>query len=235
MNKESIKPPKKTLLTNSNEKLKEVLNLTISGGMSFFINLIFPSIHEKRLEKWRDSVYTALIELSELKDFSIESLKNNIEFITILKQCMLIASRNHQDEKLNFLKNIIINSIDSPLPIDYKLIFNRLVDELTPTHIEILKYTIDNNEVLKNTNKYEDYYKIIIQSNNRLNINRHEFLFFITELINRNLIIISKDVKEFELVKESIGRSSGIENENLPYIFVPDLGRYFMDYILYNK
>jgi len=227
-----LKPPKKSLVSHSNDKLKETIKILSPGWVNLFIDFIFPSIHEKRLEKWRDEVYERLLELINAKNLTVEDLSNNDEFITILKQSLLVASRTHQEEKLLFLKNIIVNSIDSDLTTDYKLIFNRLVDELSPTHIKILKHSIDNQDILKETKKYEDYYNLIIKSDQEFKLHREEFTFFISELVSRDLIRISRDVEDFETVRDGGRLRLGGGNSELPLILITEIANKFIKYIL---
>ncbi len=232
MHTSNIKPPRKSNLTTTNETLKNGLKLLAPGVTTLFIDFIFPSIHEARLEKWRESVYETLIELINKKGLTIDDLRNNVEFITILKQCMLVASRNHQEEKLQLLKNIILKSIDSSFQTDYKLIFNRLVDELTITHIKILKKSLENNVLLENLDTYEDFYKLIVENDKSFDVNRQQFIFFITELTTRNLLIISNDVDRFIMVRENNGFTDGGARSDLPNILITDLAKDFIKYIL---
>lgn len=232
MEKNTIKPPKKTNLTRTNETLKGLLKAVTPGATSLLIDLIVPSIHEKRLDNWRNSVYDALIELSEKNGFSIYELRKNPEFITILKQCLMIASRNHQEEKLHLIKNAILKSINSSIDTDYKLIFNRLLDELTVTHIRILKKSLDNSSIIGEIKKYEDYYKMIVKDDKSLELDRQQFLFFITELTTRNLLIISTDVEKFSIVSEDEVITTRSKKKNLPNILITDLAKEFLNYII---
>ena len=103
-----------------------------------FNALIVPPI-EKRKAKWMIKVSEALAELQEKFDLNVESLAENQHFISILLHASSIAIKNHQDEKINSLKNVLINSISSKsISEDVQFTFLNLINEFTPTHLKIL-------------------------------------------------------------------------------------------------
>lgn len=61
-------------------------------------------------------------------------------------QATQIALRNHQQEKLNALKNAVKNSAN-PISIDENkvLMFTRIIDDMTPLHLKILKFLNNPN------------------------------------------------------------------------------------------
>ena len=127
--------------------IKGVLSaVPIAGGpLSVFFETVFSAPIDKRKEEWLLSLEQAVKNLTE-KDanITVESLRDNDAFISIAMQATQIAIRNHQREKLEALKNAVINAARfESLDENKALIFTRLIDELTPLHIKVLSF-LDN-------------------------------------------------------------------------------------------
>jgi hypothetical protein len=76
----------------------------------------------------------------ELEGLDIESLRENEEFISAVMQASQIAMRTHQDEKLEALRNAILNVVSRNAPDEaLQLVFLNLVDTFTDWHIRILR------------------------------------------------------------------------------------------------
>ena len=104
-----------------------------------FQMLIAPPL-ERRRQAWMDAVAEALRRLEREKGIDIEQLKDNDTFIDTIMQASQVALRNSQQEKLDALRNAVLNSA-CPHPVDQSLqqMFLNLVDLLTVWHIRILK------------------------------------------------------------------------------------------------
>ncbi len=82
----------------------------------------------------------------KVEGFKIEKLAENENFISTVTYASIIAIRNHQEEKLEALRNAVLNTALSPLvEEDLQHMFLNFVDELTPWHLKVLKY-FDNPE-----------------------------------------------------------------------------------------
>ena len=65
-------------------------------------------------------------------------------FITTILQASQAAIRNHQEEKLEALRNAVLNSALPGAPAeDLQFMFVRYIDELTPWHLSVLKFFDD--------------------------------------------------------------------------------------------
>lgn len=65
-------------------------------------------------------------------------------------QASQMAIRNHQKEKLRALRNAVLNSaLPNPPQEDEQMIFLRLVDQLTPWHLRVLRLFNDPVEWMK--------------------------------------------------------------------------------------
>lgn len=96
----------------------------------------------KRRDKWMIMFAEVINELrGRMDEFSFEKLPENEVFITTVMHASQIAIRNHQKEKLQALKNAVINSALSNVPEeDLHLIFLDFVDSFTPLHLKLLKF-----------------------------------------------------------------------------------------------
>jgi len=59
--------------------------------------------------------------------------------VTVAMQATQIALRNHQEAKLEALRNAVLNAaLPNPPQEDEQMIFLRLIDQLTPWHLRVL-------------------------------------------------------------------------------------------------
>jgi hypothetical protein len=102
--------------------------------------LVFTSPLETRRNKWMEEVGKALLDLHNKKIVEIHSLAKNEEFVTIATEVTKVALAQHEEEKLHYLKNAILNSLLQDLKYDIKYSFIRAVEQLTPRHVQILRW-----------------------------------------------------------------------------------------------
>lgn len=110
------------------------------GGpaVELFSQVIQPPL-EKRRSEWMEMVGEALEEL-EKGSIGIDELQGNEEFISAVMHASQIALRTHQSEKLDALKNAVINVATREAPDEtLQHMFINLVDTFTPWHVRILK------------------------------------------------------------------------------------------------
>jgi hypothetical protein len=105
-----------------------------------FSAVIMPPI-QKRRDKLLIGVAEDLETLKEDFNYEFENLSENPMFITALMQSIQIAIRNHQDEKINALKNAVLNSALKTSPKeDLQLIFLSYIDNFTVLHLKLLEF-----------------------------------------------------------------------------------------------
>ncbi len=121
--------------------------IPVAGGaaVELFQFIIAPPI-EKRRNQWMKVIGQAVQDLEQNKGIDIEQLKSNDVFVDTLLQASQIALRNSLREKLDALKNAVINSA-LPQPIEQTLqqMFLDWIDTFTVWHLKILSL-IDNPE-----------------------------------------------------------------------------------------
>lgn len=103
-----------------------------------------PRVEERRTE-WLNSLAEHLAALSEDVDgLTIESLADDPVFISAMLQASTIAIRNHEDEKLDALRNAVLNvAIHSTPEEDEVALFITFIDTFTPWHLRILAFLAD--------------------------------------------------------------------------------------------
>lgn len=110
------------------------------GPLQVAFENFFASPIEKRKQAWLEQVAEVLTEVQErIKELTPEKLAENEAFVTVAMQASQIAIRNHQQAKLEALRNALLNSaLPNPPQEDDQMIFLRLVDQLTPWHLRLL-------------------------------------------------------------------------------------------------
>lgn len=97
---------------------------------------------EKRRDAWMSSVAEELRHLEEaVAGFQLENLQKNEAFITAVMHASTIAMRSHQVEKLDALRNAVVNAAGGFRPDDDEmLLFLQWIDELSVPSIRMLKF-----------------------------------------------------------------------------------------------
>lgn len=106
------------------------------------LNIVFSSPLEKRKDEWLIQLADGLEELrKQVGEQKLENLANNEEFQTIVLDATNIAMRTHQEVKIKALCNACINTAkEIDISEDKKLVFVRLIDQLTEMDLKLLLY-----------------------------------------------------------------------------------------------
>lgn len=138
----------------------DVVYAAIKGGVSGIPIPVIPGVAAEiiglvlapPLAKRRDAWFESLGERLKAVEARLELLGENQAFVTTALQATQIAVRTHQEEKLDALRNAVVNSATNPGPEDdVRSMFLTLVDGFTPTHLRILKYFQDRNSLGERT------------------------------------------------------------------------------------
>ncbi|MBP6156780.1 MAG: hypothetical protein KBA62_06010 [Polaromonas sp.] len=114
--------------------------IPIVGGpaVELFQYVVQPPLEKRRFE-WMTSIGEKLNELEENK-FDLEKLKNDENFISVMMNASQMALRTHQEEKLDALRNAILNVAKGEAPDEsVQHLFLNFVDFFTAPHLRILK------------------------------------------------------------------------------------------------
>lgn len=151
--------PKKSKGDHVHTTLKAAASVVpyAGGPLSILFESIFSAPIEKRKEKWFKSLGAEIEELLErVDDLTTEILGQDEKFISISMQATQIALRNHQEEKIEALKNCVINSvIQTDIDENKAIMFTSIIDIITPLHIKLLSFLKNPDifeEVLQNRN-----------------------------------------------------------------------------------
>ncbi|MBA7622107.1 hypothetical protein ES703_29478 [subsurface metagenome] len=147
--------PESAITKRPKRKASDVLHTVVKAGISavpgvggpaneLFSLVIKPPLG-KRLDKWWESISERLKEVeTKVKGFKIENLSENEMFISTLMQATQVAIRNHQRQKLEALRNAVLNAALPNAPEEnLQLMFLNFVDSLTLGHLRMLKLLND--------------------------------------------------------------------------------------------
>lgn len=142
MNKKGrFEPPEATALDLAHTATRVALGYVPGVGTLLsegFAAFIAPPL-ERRKSEWMTLIGEAVSRL-ESEGVNLESLQSNEQFISTLMQASHAAMRSHQAEKLEALRNAVVNSAFPDAPEDsMQQMFLNLVDRLTPWHLRILR------------------------------------------------------------------------------------------------
>jgi len=86
---------------------------------------------------------------AEIEGFKMENLCDNEAFVSALVHASRVAIRNHQEEKLEALRNAVLNAALPNAPEESsELMFLDFVDSFTPWHIKVLA-RLDKSEIVR--------------------------------------------------------------------------------------
>lgn len=145
--KEDLKPTRKDVfLTLGKAGLAGIP--VVGGSVSALLDSILVSPLQKRRDEWLIYIVKKLQNLEKtIKNFKIENLGKNDEFVDSFVTSILIAVKNSKEEKRKILANSLLNTAVGKSSIEHsqKLTFLRYIDELEPLHIELLQF-IENSK-----------------------------------------------------------------------------------------
>lgn len=111
----------------------------VGGPAAELFQLVIVPPLEKRRAEWMERVAEGLKKL-EAKGLNIETLRDNEQFISAVMQASQIALRTHQEEKLNALRNAVLNVASNQTPDEaLQAMFLSFVDNFTEWHMRVLK------------------------------------------------------------------------------------------------
>lgn len=120
----------------------------------------------RRQEFWMVQVSEAINALQKRSGLTVDELMKNEAFTSFLLQATPIALRNHQKEKITTLKNALA-SVGNPEFSDEDLAFQflRYIDELTVSHLTILRIISSKADAFKEVKSMEQAFEQLTQEN----------------------------------------------------------------------
>lgn len=113
----------------------------LGTGVTLF-DLVTAPLRGKRMHDWCEELRLRLNDLShKVSGLTPERLAQDEAFISTFAHASQAAMRNHQTEKLDALRNAVLNmAIGNAPAADMEQFFLTLVDSFTPVHLTILAY-----------------------------------------------------------------------------------------------
>lgn len=211
-----------------------IVEMVVPGSsipITFFADFI-KAPYDRRLQRWKEDVSAALISLLHSRGRTLDDLKTNDEFQTILIQASQAAFRTHQQEKITALRNAVVNTAAGiNISTDLKQLFVRYVDELTPSHITLLRFLCENETKFAQIDSYETLFQAFIGANEHRGIERDEFKLLLEDLKGRVLIRISASVNDFGDLYDAVLIAEGGETKSVALLRVTDMGRQLLSFV----
>lgn len=138
----STDPPKPSKGDTAYAVAKAALSAVpyIGGPAAELLQLVIQPPLERRREAWMQSVGEKLQELQQA-GLDIEALSQSEEFVSAVLHASNMALRTHHQEKLEALRNAVLNVAVEQAPDDtLQYMFLHWVDSMSPLHLRILKF-----------------------------------------------------------------------------------------------
>ena len=113
----------------------------VAGGISSILQSILSSTISGRSNQWYNELSEDFKKLEDKVDgFNFEEKINDPRVASAIIETTLSAIKTDRDEKKQMLRNAVLNiSTTSSDNLDKELIFLRLIDEFTPSHVKVLQ------------------------------------------------------------------------------------------------
>jgi len=142
---------KNIVLTTAEIATKTAISpVPILGSLySSVIDTVKSECLSKRQKKWAEAVEDRLRNL----ETTLEDLGQNDQFVTALLKASELAMKTSREEKINFLANSVVNSLNPSVDEEKLLVFLDLLDKYTVSHIKII-YFFYNPRRFEGTDAY---------------------------------------------------------------------------------
>ena len=134
-------------------------------GLSNALALVLVPPLIQRRNDWLKDLESRLRELeNQVRDFHFDDLQHNEQFVSATLQATQVALRAHHTEKLEALRNAVLNVAISRSPSeDLQLIFLNLIDRFTPMHLNILRFCLDRTIASKGFQGQRDLTDLVVR------------------------------------------------------------------------
>ena len=127
-----------------------ISSIPVIGGpaLELFNYLLAPPIQRRR-DEWLNELEERLSKFEQEGRVNLEALRDNEEFISTVMQASAIAIRNHEQEKIEALRNAVVNTAVGQSPENSKReLFLNFVDSFTVPHLRVLKALFQGDQVV---------------------------------------------------------------------------------------
>lgn len=134
--------PKRSKGDVAHTAVKAVLSAVpyVGGTAAELFQFVVQPPLERRRDEWMRSVGDKLQEL-EQQGLNVEALGQSDEFITATLHALSLALRTHHQEKLDALRNAVLNVAVGQAPEDaLQHMFFQWIESMSPLHLRLLKF-----------------------------------------------------------------------------------------------
>ena len=133
--------PEETEATQATKAMAEIV-LSFVPSIGGALQTIFAKTAARKLEErrafWLNYLASLLQQLQD-RVAALEDLPNDPLFMDALVTSVRIADRTSREEKLDLLRNAVVNSVMRGAPdADLQMVFFRWIDEFTVSHLQLL-------------------------------------------------------------------------------------------------
>jgi hypothetical protein len=112
----------------------------LGGSITEVMSLVLTPAIAKRRDRWFKDLAEAVEQLEDKKSITIADLIGNEMFISAVVQATRAAIGTHQREKLEALRNAVLNiALSKSLDDEKQIVFLNLIETFSETHLELLK------------------------------------------------------------------------------------------------
>ncbi len=136
--KQKSKPAKKSTVVVKQPTAKAARPVFGGSALELFQAAVHPSL-DRRQKEWMADVGEKLKQL-EKNGLALATLQNNETFVSAALYASQLALRTHSKEKLEALRNGIVNIAKGQAPDEtMQHVFLNMVDRFTELHLQVLK------------------------------------------------------------------------------------------------
>jgi len=121
----------------------------LGGPAAALLELVIQPHLDNRRTEWLNSIAERLAKLEESdSSFLVADLADHPAFTSAILQASAVALRNHDEEKLEALRNAVLNvAVSSTAGEDEHGLFISLIDSFAPWHLRILAFLADKEAI----------------------------------------------------------------------------------------
>lgn len=200
----------------------------IGGAVAEFVGYHGNNL-ARRQEFWMVQVTDAINVLQSSTGHSVDSLMKNEAFFSFLLQATPVALRNHQKEKIVMLRNALV-SVGQPAFSDEDLGFQflRYIDELSVSHLKILRSISENHGHFEEVKSMEEAFSHLALSN-ELRLSKIIVRTYLRDLDARGLVNAS-DLEDLPAFESKAVYVAAEQSDRHP-LRVTELGTQFLSFI----
>ncbi|MCD4746260.1 MAG: hypothetical protein K8R58_08170 [Bacteroidales bacterium] len=211
----------------------------VGGSISEIFGAIVTPPIEKRRNEWMKMVVEELNSINNKDESRVAEILENEDFQSLLISSSIIAYKTYQSEKKNILKNGLFNSLRFKDRYDINQQFINFIDELSLSHLTILKFINDFQERIISVNSIQKLFYIltkgpIVNTISQIdNIEITAFRYMLKDLESKGLIMLSDHLLDLEnqVYESSFLKLDENETIKLPFIRITQFGIDFINFI----